>query len=437
LDEDYCTGTLENPIPGDKFGSLQYKYIGKFPKEEIPTTLSIKEWIQGIDNGSPSPDLLTTFDKQYDGSIGGLGTQVEKMFKLARTAPLFEFRDLKPLFTVDFEKFMGEVDSSIQTLHQKFAARPMKVKRDASACQFSTTAISTTMPPTTPPPAMPSCYMQEMDPGQGINEQGCVCGSTTLPLLPNSGAANVFESCSYTAMPTNSVANPVTIESQVYTNDCYECTLIGGHFDIPSCATTTVDGCTLTTPTTAAVPTATVFLSNNSVPIGDENNKNGGADLRSDLFKKLQALCPDASNTCDSKTPGEFDNVKTVVGEESSDETIKFTIQDSYYDSTRERDQMIAAAVASWQQAVSKSCKEVEYEDYEDPTASGCGTGTVKRGIVERALMTKEERRLNPRYALPEPICDNCGTPTPPECHYTATVCAGPDHISEFAHPRS
>jgi hypothetical protein len=235
-------------------------------------------------------------------------------------------------------------------------------------------------------------------------------------------------------MPTTSVPNPITIESQVYTANCYLCTLIGGIADTPSCATTPVNGCT---PTTPAVPTATVFLSNNSVPIGDENNKNGGADLRSDLFNKLKALCPDSADTCDSKTPGEFDNVETVVGDEPSEETIKFTIQDSHYDSTKERDQMIAAAVASWQQAVSKSCKEVEYEDFEDPTASGCGTGIVKRGIVERALMTREERMLNPRYALPEPICDGCSPPDPPECHYKATVCAGPDHISEFAGPQS
>jgi hypothetical protein len=431
---------MQDPTLGNKFSSLRYTYIGQFTKQGIPTTLSIKEWIEGIGEGSPSPDMLTTFDKHYDESIGGLGTQVERMFNRDRTAPLFEFRDLNPLFTADFEKFMGDVDSSIQTLHNKFAARPMrKMKRDANACQFNITASPTTKAPmtpkssalTTPAPKMLSCSLQNEDPDQGINARGCVCGSTTLPLLTIANATGVSQSCSYTAMPTSNVTNPITIESQVYTANCYPCTLIGGIADTPSCATTPVQGCT---PTTPAVPTATVFLSNNSVPIGDENNKNNGADLRSDLFKKLKALCPDNANTCDSKTPGELDRIETVVGNEPGEETLKFTIQDSHYDSTKERDQMIAAAVASWQQAVSKSCKEVEYEDDEDPTASGCGTGIVKRGIVERALMTSEERKLNPRYALPEPICDNCNPPPPAECHYTAKICAGPDHISKSAH---
>lgn len=414
------------------FAGLRYEYIGNFAKPGIPTTLSIKEWIESIGKGDPSPDMLTTFDKHYDESIGGLGTQVEKMFQLDRTAPLFEFRDLTPLQTSDFEKFMGEVDSSIQALHKKFAARPplKKVKRDASACQLPPNGSPTTKAPTTPAPAMPSCSLQNEDPDQGINARGCVCGSTTLPLLTISNAKDESQSCSYTAMPTSKVANPITIESQVYTANCYLCTLIGGIADTPSCATTPVKGCT---PTTPAVPTATVFLSNNSVPIGDENDKNNGADLRLDLFKKLKALCPDKADACDSKTPGEFDKIETVVGNEPAEETLKFTIQDSHYDSPKERDQMIAAAVASWQQAVSKSCKEIDYEDYEDPTKSGCGTGIVKRGTVERALMTSEERRMTPRHALPEPLCDNCNSPSPAECHYKAKVCAGPDHISEFA----
>jgi hypothetical protein len=276
---------------------------------------------------------------------------------------------------------------------------------------------------------MPSCTLQNEDPDQGINARGCVCGSTTLPLLTVPHATAGSQSCSYTAIPSSQLFNPITIESQVYTANCYGCTLIGGIADTPSCATTPVNGCT---PTTPAVPTATVFLSNNSIPIGDENNKNNGADLRSDLFKKLKALCPDNTNTCDSKTAGEFDKIETVVGSEPSEETLRFTIQDSHYDSPKERDQMLAAAVASWQQAVSKSCKEVSYEDDEDPTQSGCGTGIVRRGNVSRALMSREERRLTPRYAVPQPICDNCDPPKPTECHYKATVCAGPDHISEL-----
>lgn len=433
IDGDYCTGTVHAPVPGNKFGGLKYTYIGQFPKQGIPTTLKIKDWIEGLAKNSPSLDLLTTFDKHYDSSIGGLGTQVEKMFNLPRTAPLFECRDLNPQNTRDFEKFMGDVDSSIQKLHKNFATRPMKrVKRDATACSFSITAAPPNPSPAPTKAPSLSCSLQNEDPDEGIDDRGCVCGSTTLPLLTVTDATDASQSCSYTEMPTKSVANPITIESQVYTANCYACTLIGGIADTPSCATAPVKGCT---PTTPPVPTATIFLSNNSVPIGDENNKNNGADLRTDLFKKLKALCPDNKDTCDSKTPAEMDKIETVVETEPGEETLKFTIQDSHYDSAQERDQMIAASVASWQQAVSKSCKKVSYEDSEDATASGCGTGIVKRGLLERALMTPEERMLNPRDALPEPICDECSPPAPAQCHYEAMVCSAPDHISEFASP--
>ncbi|ORY16160.1 hypothetical protein BCR34DRAFT_584616 [Clohesyomyces aquaticus] len=98
---------------------------------------------------------------------------------------------------------------------------------------------------------------------------------------------------------------------------------------------------------------------------------------------------------------------------------------------------MNAAAVASWQQCVAKSCKEVKYKDTEDPATSGCGAGIVNRGSFVRALMTPEERRATlwgtpwkKRTAVPEPICDNCNPPPPPECHYKAKICSGPDHIS-------
>jgi hypothetical protein len=499
---------MEAPVPGDKFRNLQYTYIGHFADPHVPTTLKIADWIAGIDTGHTRPDMLTTFDKHYDSSIGGLGEQVENMYRPAssnpgftgtdRAAPLFEFRDLLPLKTEQFEEFMGRVDADVQKLHTNFAARPWrKGRRDSNACQLSNATSSTTAKPnsshlpfsnrttsqptpthqtslhptslhpslsnqtsshptlshqntspsslahtnssnrtsshpTTPPPAnpaptMPSCTLQNEDPDQGINQQGCLCGSTTLPLLTISDATNDEQSCLYTAMPTSKIANPITIESQVYTNNCYPCTLIGGIADTPSCARTPVNGCT---PTTPAVPTATVFLSNNTIPIGDKNNRNNGADFRSELYEKLRALCPDNARKCDSTTPGEFDHIETIVGNEPMEESVKFTIQDSNYDSTTERDQLIAAAVATWQQAVSKSCLELPYDDYEDLTASGCGTGPVKRGTIARALMTPEERRLKPRYALPEPVCDNCSPPPPPICHYKATVCSGPDHIS-------
>lgn len=80
--------------------------------------LKIKDWIQGIGAQSPSPDLLTQFDQNIDGSIGGLGNRLEKAYNSDRLAPLFEFRDLDTIKTSAFEDFMQKVDQAIQDLHK-------------------------------------------------------------------------------------------------------------------------------------------------------------------------------------------------------------------------------------------------------------------------------------------------------------------------------
>ena len=80
--------------------------------------MNIKSWIQGIGSGSPSPDELSRFDASIDGSIGGLGTRMEKMYNSQRLVPLFEFRNLNDIKTSEFEAFMTEVDLAIQDLHK-------------------------------------------------------------------------------------------------------------------------------------------------------------------------------------------------------------------------------------------------------------------------------------------------------------------------------
>jgi hypothetical protein len=132
-------------VPGTKFAALQYTYNGEgFPDPTNPQTVNIQQWIQDIGLGNPSPDQLSAFDKNYDSSIGGLNTATEKMYKSQRAVPLFEFRDLDPLKTTDFESFMGTVDSSIQALHQQFTTQParkIKLRRqsDNGSCVLSNT----------------------------------------------------------------------------------------------------------------------------------------------------------------------------------------------------------------------------------------------------------------------------------------------------------
>ena len=142
LDKDYCRGTTAKPIPLKRFSLLKYT--------NDDGSVNIKSWIEGIGAGSPSPDLLTEFDKTIDGSIGGLGSTTEKMYKSDRSVPIFEFRGLRTTKTSEFESFMDEADTTVQKLHEKYADVPQKKKRGAtSTCQPSTattTTLSTAKP---------------------------------------------------------------------------------------------------------------------------------------------------------------------------------------------------------------------------------------------------------------------------------------------------
>lgn len=150
--------------------------------------MNIKDWISGIGKQDPSPDLLSKFDQSIDGSIGGRGTSLEKIYDSQRSAPLFEFRNLLDKPTSELEQFMKDVDSSIQTLHKDFADPPKKkkLKRDAPAsCTIpdtssapsstdggggggpptSTSVDPPSPPPITPvdPPSQPSCVPTPTD----------------------------------------------------------------------------------------------------------------------------------------------------------------------------------------------------------------------------------------------------------------------------------
>ncbi|KAL8830823.1 MAG: hypothetical protein Q9191_001221 [Dirinaria sp. TL-2023a] len=120
VDTAYCNGPASKPVPNDKFSTLSY--INTLAKQ--PVTVNVKSWIQGMGNGSPSPDGLSKFDESIDGSIGGLGKQMEKMYNSQRSAPLFEFRDLDTIETSGIEGFMTKVDLAIQSLHKDFADPP-------------------------------------------------------------------------------------------------------------------------------------------------------------------------------------------------------------------------------------------------------------------------------------------------------------------------
>lgn len=166
------------------------------------------------------------------------------------------------------------------------------------------------------------------------------------------------------------------------------------------------------------------------MPIGDEGDANSGKDMRDAVYSKLKALCPDNASSCDSKTTADIDEIPTVVGNGVAYEKLSFTIQDSNYNSAKELEQMLAAAIATWQLATNKSCQVVEFKDQPDQTISGCGKSPVKRSLPSRLeLAQRNETRAGALLDTRSPICDEC-VPHVQECTYHATICSSPDHIN-------
>ncbi|KAJ5981144.1 hypothetical protein N7481_008442 [Penicillium waksmanii] len=81
---------------------------------------TIKDWIKNLDK----EDLLTRFDKEIDGSVGGLGSKMEKVLGTSRDAPLFEFRDLEWQATPSIASFVKDADAKLTQLHQKYRQVP-------------------------------------------------------------------------------------------------------------------------------------------------------------------------------------------------------------------------------------------------------------------------------------------------------------------------
>lgn len=436
IDMRFCSGDIKKPILGNKFGNLFFEVCSRNSDE---CRVSVRDWINGLQDGV---DMLKKADEEFDGQIGGLNDATEQVLGTRRAVPLFEFRDLGGSTAGDFEKFVDQAEQAIINYHRSYANAPQRMmrsrfKRQAGASTLipcpapkpgSSSSITPTMtsmtasvtPSVTQSSPLPSCSLQNEDPDQGIYDMGCICDSTTtLPLLTIPSATDMSQSCSYTALPS-SASNPITIPTNTWTTNCEACTLVGGIADSATC--TSVSDCT---PTAAPTPPFRVWLSNNSIPIGDATNDNDGKDLRTDLYDGLKGNCPDDDQQCDTTTTVDIHEIPSVVDAGVEFIKLTFTFQDSNYTSTDNRDRMLAAAVSLWQKGASKSCQEVEYEYPADMTESGCGAGPVKREKIQTPR--KELDKLKER----SPICENCDNPEM-ECKYTASVCAAPDHISKF-----
>ena len=253
FDSKFCGGTAAAPVPNSYMDGIGWCL--RNTDNDDHRCLTVQAWITSITSGS-SPDELTKLDQLIDSSIGGLGAKLENIIFTTRAVPLFEFRNLGGYAAGAFEKKVHDAEQALITYHLNNKSPPQrkmaKRQTDIDGCQ-TTSAPSAPSSTTLAPP--PSCTLQNEDPDQGIFTQGCICGSTTLPLLNLTSATADAQSCAYTALPTTTEVNPITILTSTYTSECQVCTLIGGIADTPTCATIT--GCQNTTPPPTPAATST------------------------------------------------------------------------------------------------------------------------------------------------------------------------------------
>ncbi|KAH8645432.1 hypothetical protein BX600DRAFT_556236 [Xylariales sp. PMI_506] len=280
---------------------------------------------------------------------------------------------------------------------------------------------------TTAPAAKPSCYLQDESPGLGVTSPYCVCdGTITLPELSLPTGAIVTQSCDYTTLP-RLTKDPVTISTSTWTMGCTVFSGVGG-IEVAADATCTssIPGCKATA--VSATPSHAVLLSDTTISVGNLDDTNDGADLRKELFGKIQALCPDTGSKCTEGGSFDLENVPTIVDDGIEYYNLKWTIKGSLYDDADQRDRLIAMAVAGWERSTSQACNETDYMAEEDETGSGCGTGPLgRRGLPMGKLV---DSGYGNETGLERRICDGCPPPAPAECHYKVMMCTGPDLIT-------
>lgn len=264
VDDTYCTGSPEAPVSNGAFAALSFTNTASEP----PATVNIKDWIQGIGKGDPSPDALSKFDESIDGSIGGLGSQMERMYVispllpifnpilggilgLSRSVPLFEFRDLQDIKTSQMESFMAEVDSAIQDLHHTFAVAPKRKRDVASSCTVPDSPAEPS--PTEPappsvapvdPPSQPSCVPNPTDSVRDAHENALkkaaekFCHDHATDNTPN-GPINVAHTIIVDYRPRLGRAPGLTVDIEYESN-------MGTQDNVYDISVTSVDNCTPT-----------------------------------------------------------------------------------------------------------------------------------------------------------------------------------------------
>ncbi|KAK9774423.1 hypothetical protein SCAR479_09028 [Seiridium cardinale] len=183
------------------------------------------------------------------------------------------------------------------------AEKPVSTASSSSSSKTSSKASSTI----TTPPSKPSCYHQDVTPGNGASSAYCVCDKTvSLPELSQTAHAPVSQSCAYIALPTTS-SKVVSIQTSTYTIDCQACIGVGGVENQGQQTYTKIPGCIIPT-----LPPIRVWLSNNTLSVGTSNNDKNGSTLLYKAYNGIKALCN--GKTCDlTKNKFSIPQVPTVI----------------------------------------------------------------------------------------------------------------------------
>ena len=217
------------------------------------------------------------------------------------------------------------------------------------------TAASSTAPAPTP---APTCYQQNEDPDQGIQQQGCICNqgivTKTLPLLAT--GVDYSSSCAYTALTGASTIAITANFGPAVTNSmiCSVCSPVENN----GATCTSLSNCLPQT------PTATIQIGSSPVPVGTLTS---GA-LSSAISSAISSLCPPVtqtttSTTCDETSKVTIPNIAYIDdGTLATDGELIVQIDSSGYNDTALLSPLAGmAALSISSSATGGNCYEAEY----------------------------------------------------------------------------
>ena len=266
---------------------------------------------------------------------------------------------------------------------------------------FSMTAEPTSTAPTIT--AMPTCYQQNQDPDQGIEQQGCVCnlGSVTKTLEILATNVSYASSCAYTALSSQSTIAITTETLGPATTNIIFCQVCSPLQDYgASC--TTLPGCSPQT------PTATIQIGSSPVPVGTLTS----SALSATISSAIASLCPSVTQTsslttCDETSKIIVPNIAYKDGDTlATNGELTIQIDSSGYNDTGLLGPMAEMAALSFaSSATGSNCYNTKFDSYSvgTPKAKRWYSSAVDRSLSLLPFYKREPQQLHP-YPSPENI---------------------------------